>query len=37
MTVEVYPNIYKHEIPLPGNPLKAINSYIILAEEYVRG
>lgn len=32
MTVEVYKGIYKHEIPLPGNPLKAINSYIISSE-----
>lgn len=29
MTLEVYPRIYQNEIPLPGNPLKAINSYII--------
>jgi len=26
---QVYPNIYKNEIPLPKNPLKALNSYII--------
>lgn len=26
---EVFPNIYRLEIPLPGNPLKAINSYLI--------
>ncbi len=32
MTIEVYPNIYRHEIPLPGNPLKAIHSYFILSE-----
>lgn len=29
MTEEVFPNIYRLEIPLPGNPLKAINSYLI--------
>ncbi|HBW37817.1 MBL fold metallo-hydrolase [Desulfosporosinus sp. BICA1-9] len=32
MITEVYPNIFKNEIPLPKNPLKAINSYIILSE-----
>lgn len=26
---EVYPSIYQLEIPLPGNPLKAINAYLI--------
>lgn len=29
MVEEVFPNIYRLEIPLPGNPLKAINSYLI--------
>jgi glyoxylase-like metal-dependent hydrolase (beta-lactamase superfamily II) len=29
MIEEVLPNIYKIEIPLPGNPLKTINSYVI--------
>lgn len=29
MTKEILPNIHKIEIPLPGNPLKAINSYVI--------
>src|SRR3990172_8855571 len=29
MPEEIFPNIYREEIPLPGNPLKAINSYII--------
>ncbi len=29
MPEEVFPNIFREEIPLPGNPLKAINSYII--------
>lgn len=32
MITEVYPNIFKNEIPLPKNPLKAINSYIIISE-----
>lgn len=29
MIEEIFPNIYRLEIPLPGNPLKAINSYLI--------
>jgi len=29
MIKEILPNIFKIEIPLPGNPLKAINSYVI--------
>lgn len=29
MVEELFPNIYRLEIPLPGNPLKAINSYLI--------
>lgn len=29
---EVYPDIYQLEIPLVGNPLKAINSYIVLGD-----
>ncbi len=29
MAEEVLPNLYKIEVPLPRNPLKAINSYII--------
>ena len=33
MIEEVFANIYKIEIPLPGNPLKAINSYVIKASE----
>ena len=33
MTVEVYQNIYQHEILLPGNPLRAVNSYIILSND----
>lgn len=32
MITEVYPSIFKNEIPLPKNPLRAINSYIILTE-----
>jgi glyoxylase-like metal-dependent hydrolase (beta-lactamase superfamily II) len=33
MTEEVLPNIFRTEIPLPGNPLKAINSYLIRGED----
>ena len=29
MIKEILPDIYKIEIPLPGNPLKAINSFVI--------
>lgn len=29
MVEEVLPNIYRIEIPLPGNPLKAVNSYVV--------
>ena len=29
MIEEVWPNIFRTEIPLPANPLKAINSYIV--------
>jgi glyoxylase-like metal-dependent hydrolase (beta-lactamase superfamily II) len=29
MLKEILPNIYNIEIPLPGNPLKTINSYVI--------
>ncbi len=29
MAQEIFPNIFRQEIPLPGNPLKAINSYIV--------
>ncbi|TGE33644.1 MBL fold metallo-hydrolase [Desulfosporosinus sp. Sb-LF] len=32
MIVEVYPGIFKNEIPLPKNPLRAINSYIIISK-----
>lgn len=33
MIREVYPGIYLNEIPLPNNPLKILNSYIILSED----
>lgn len=33
MITEVYPGIYKNEIPLPKNPLRAINSYVLTADE----
>lgn len=33
MVTEVYPDIFKVDIPLPNNPLRAINSYIILSED----
>lgn len=33
MIKEVYPNIYLNEIPLPNNPLRALNSYIIVSED----
>jgi glyoxylase-like metal-dependent hydrolase (beta-lactamase superfamily II) len=29
MIEEVWPNIFRTEIPLPANPLKAINSYVV--------
>ena len=29
MIDEVYPNLYRIEIPLPRNPLKSLNSYVI--------
>lgn len=32
MTEEILPNLYKIEVPLPRNPLKAVNSYIIKAD-----
>ncbi|MCO1600698.1 MBL fold metallo-hydrolase [Desulfosporosinus nitroreducens] len=32
MITEIYPNIFKNEIPLPKNPLKAINSYVIISD-----
>ncbi|MEM2305688.1 MAG: MBL fold metallo-hydrolase, partial [Candidatus Methanomethylicia archaeon] len=30
---KILPNLFKVEIPLPGNPLKTVNSYIIKAEK----
>lgn len=33
MIEKVYHNIYKNEVPLPNNPLRALNSYIILSED----
>lgn len=32
MVCEILPGIYLSEIPLPGNPLKALNSYIIISK-----
>jgi glyoxylase-like metal-dependent hydrolase (beta-lactamase superfamily II) len=29
MVEQIFPNIFRMEIPLPANPLKAINSYVI--------
>ncbi len=29
MVQEIFANLFREEIPLPGNPLKAINSYVI--------
>lgn len=33
MIREVFPNIYINEIPLPNNPLKSLNSYILLSDK----
>ncbi len=33
MIEEVFSHIFRMEIPLPGNPLKAINSYLIRGED----
>ncbi|MFC1984307.1 MBL fold metallo-hydrolase [Chloroflexota bacterium] len=33
MTEEILPNLYRIEVPIPQNPLKAINSYVIKADE----
>jgi len=33
MKTEIFPNIFQIRIPLPHNPLKHINSYLIRAEE----
>ena len=32
MIEEILPNLYKIEVPLPKNPLKAVNSYVIKAQ-----
>lgn len=32
MLQEVFPNIYLNEIPLPNNPLKALNNYILVSD-----
>ena len=29
MIEQIFPDIFRMEIPLPGNPLKAVNSYVI--------
>ncbi|PIU23743.1 MAG: MBL fold metallo-hydrolase, partial [Chloroflexi bacterium CG08_land_8_20_14_0_20_45_12] len=29
MFEEILPNLYRIEVPLPGSPLKALNSYVI--------
>jgi glyoxylase-like metal-dependent hydrolase (beta-lactamase superfamily II) len=34
MIDEVRPSIFRMEIPLPDNPLKAINSYVIKGEDH---
>ena len=33
MIEEVLPNLFRNEIPLPGSPLKSLNSYVIRAPE----
>jgi len=33
MVTEVLPNLYRIEVPLPKNPLKAVNSYVIKGGE----
>lgn len=33
MLQQVYPHIYKNEIQLPGNPLKAVHSYLITSPD----
>ena len=33
MIEEIFPNLYKVEIPLPKNPLKSLNSYVIKDSE----
>ena len=33
MIEEILPNLYRTEIPLPNNPLKSLNSYIVKSED----
>jgi glyoxylase-like metal-dependent hydrolase (beta-lactamase superfamily II) len=33
MIEEIFPDIFRMEIPLPGNPLKAVNSYVVKGDE----
>lgn len=33
MIEQVFPDIFRMEIPLPGNPLKAVNSYVIKGDQ----
>lgn len=33
MVKEILPNLYKMEVPIPNNPLKALNSYVIKSRE----
>jgi glyoxylase-like metal-dependent hydrolase (beta-lactamase superfamily II) len=33
MIEEVLPNLFRIEIPLPGNPLKSLNSYVMRAAD----
>ncbi|NIN33890.1 MAG: MBL fold metallo-hydrolase, partial [Gammaproteobacteria bacterium] len=33
MVEEISANLFRVEIPLPGNPLKSLNSYVIRASE----
>lgn len=33
MIEEVRPNLFRNEIPLPENPLKSINSYVVMAPD----
>jgi len=33
MTEEIFPNLFKIEVPLPKNPLKSLNSYVIKNSE----
>ncbi|SDX13485.1 MBL fold metallo-hydrolase [Tepidimicrobium xylanilyticum] len=33
MVLEIYPDIYLLEIPLPNNPLRSLNSYVIKSKE----